>query len=191
MAIATAFYPSISYGSAPTVINFGASDVREVASLLEINEAAIRKQNISEDGTSETLFLRFEVQTRLSFQFITKATADLLRTWWRSHAALGNQSALTLDRLGTCAGQLEFDSYNTFFSLAELVDAQWQPRRTTPRGLHYAMTLTFRQGAVTIAGVPSAGVEQLDRYDDWRLFTGMGLRPPSVLVLHDAGESRF
>jgi hypothetical protein len=146
MTIATAFYPSLSYGSGPTLINFGASDVREVASLIEINEAAIRKQNVAEDGTTETLFLRFETQVRLSFQFLTKATIDAIRTWWRTHAALGQASGLTLDRLNTAAGQLEYDTYNTLFTTAELVDVQWQPRRTTPRGLQYALSLTFRQG---------------------------------------------
>ena len=146
MAIATAFYPSISYGSGPTLINFGASEPREVASMIEINEAAIRKQNVAEDGTTETLFVRFETQVRVSFQFLTKATIDAIRTWWRTHAALGLVSGLKLDRLETAAGQLEYDTYNTFFTTAELVDVQWQPRRTTPRGIHYALSLTFRQG---------------------------------------------
>src|SRR3990167_5994408 len=146
MATATAFYPSLSYGVTPTVINFGASEPREVASLIEINEAAIRKQNVAEDGTTETLFLRIETQVRLSFQFLTKATIDAIRTWWRTHAALGLASGLKLDRLETAAGQLEYDTYNTFFTTAELVDVQWQPRRTTPRGIHYALSLTFRQG---------------------------------------------
>jgi hypothetical protein len=153
MAAATAFYPSISYGTTPTLINFGASEPREVASTIEINEAAIRKQNVSEDGTTETLFLRFETQVRLSFQFLTKATLDALRTWWRGHAGLGNASVLVLDRLGTAGGQIEYDTYNAFFTLAELVDVQWQPRRTTPRGIHYALSLTFRQGTVPSAPV--------------------------------------
>jgi hypothetical protein len=153
MPIATAFYPSLSYGSGPTVINFGATEPREVVSLIEVNEAAIRKQNVAEDGTTETLFLRFETQVRLSFQFLTKATIDAIRTWWRAHAGLGQASVLKLDRLDTSAGQLEYDTYNTFFTLAELVDVQWQPRRTTPRGIHYALSLTFRQGTVPQAAV--------------------------------------
>src|SRR3972149_5092626 len=145
MAIATAFYPSISYGSGPTLINFGASEPREVASMIEINEATIRKQNVAEDGTTETLFVRFETQVRVSSQFLTMAPIDALRPWWRTHAALGLASGLKLDRLDTSAGQLEYDTYNTFFSTAELVDVQWQPRRTTPRGIHYADTHTPTQ----------------------------------------------
>src|SRR3972149_6388926 len=146
MAIATAFYPSISYGSGPTLINLGASKPREGAAIIESKEATIRKQNVAEDGTTETLFVRFETQVRVSFQFLTKATIDAIRTWWRTHAALGLASGLKLDRLDTPAGQLKYNTYNTFFSTAELVDVQWQPRRTTPRGIHYALSLTFRQG---------------------------------------------
>lgn len=174
MATATAFYPSLSYGTGPTLINFGAGEPREVASMVEINEAALRKQNVAEDGTTETLFLRIETQVRLSFQFLTKATIDAIRTWWRTHAALGNASVLTLDRLATCAGQMEYDTYNSFFTLAELVDVQWQPRRTTPRGIHYSLSLTFRQGTVSVVADVVTAAQRWPAVDQWQTGAGGG-----------------
>lgn len=97
-------------------------------------------------GYTETLFQRIEHQIELNFRHLDSATLAALWTYWTTWAALGKQAALTLDRFNTCAGQWEYDQFNTFFTKAELVKQPFRARREVNGRTLYMIVLLFRQG---------------------------------------------
>jgi hypothetical protein len=141
MPISSFFYPRISYGSGPVVIDFG-DPVNEI--FLRI--APIAGANVAEDGTREQLTQRIEYTVMLRFHLLKKTDLDPLWTWWSTHAYLGKQSALTLDRFATTGAQFEGTQFNSFFSKAELVNAPFGPDRSILQGARHRLELTFRQG---------------------------------------------
>lgn len=133
------FYPRIAYSSPVINVDF---DDPVSPSILPVS---IRADSVAEDGTRESLFRRIENQVRLA-GLINKALLDSIYTFWRDWGALGKQATLTLDRLSTCAGQFEFDSFNAFFTKAEVAELTFNLVRAAPAALVYGVTLTFRQG---------------------------------------------
>jgi hypothetical protein len=133
------FYPRIAYDS--PVINVDFDDPVSPVIL----PVSIRADAVAEDGTRESLFRRIENQVRFT-GLINKTLLDLIYTFWKNWGALGKQATLTLDRLSTCAGQFEFDSFNAFFTKAEVTDLNFQLVRAVPARIVYGVTLTFRQG---------------------------------------------
>jgi hypothetical protein len=135
------FYPRLQYGTGPTTIDF-------VKSLLDVqvSEIPIKGVNTSIGGRQETLFERMEVQVTLRINHEDVATLTALLTYWRSSGALGKQATLVLDRLGTCAGQYEYDNYNTYFTKFELLTNPFKVVRSLSSSARYAIDLTGRQG---------------------------------------------
>ena len=139
MALQKFFYSRLVY-NAITI------DFNESTSMIEITEIPIRGVNTSTAGVSETLFERVEVQVALKFHFIDIATSTALLTYWRNWGSLGKQATLTLDRLNTCAGQYEYDNYNTYFTKAELLNNPFAPKRQLLVRPLYQIVMQFRQG---------------------------------------------
>lgn len=133
------FYPSLVYNA--VTINFD-----DPVTAIEVQRKPIRGRNLSQNGTSETLFFRVETMVVLSFRFLQKPKLEEIRTYIEAWGLLGKQAVLTLDRLSTCAGQYEYDAYNAFFTKAELLNDPFAPTRSLmPRAL-YSIQLAFRQG---------------------------------------------
>lgn len=89
----TFFYPRISYGAGPTLIDFD-----DPAEVVIPSVAALAGQNVTSDGTREVLFERFETVVTVRFRHLSAAGARDLYTWFNTHAGKGLQSAVTLDR---------------------------------------------------------------------------------------------
>lgn len=141
MAFSKFFYPRISYGGTPTLIDFA-----DPVTWLQVVEPEVRLANLSAGGVVEALTVRSDYFVTLRFDFLEATTLAALRTWWRDHARLMKQSALTLDRLGTCGGQYEYDVHNATFSKAELQNNPFQPSRSILSRARYTLELVFRQG---------------------------------------------
>jgi hypothetical protein len=134
------FYPRLVY-NAITI------DCDDPVAAIEVSEIPVAGRNVSASGKQETLYLRIEQQVRLMWINLEIAKITALRTYFRDWGGQGKQAALTLDRLLTCAGQYEYDHYNTFFDKAELVDVRLIPQRSQLTKALYTLTLVFRQGA--------------------------------------------
>ena len=136
------FYPSLVWGSPAKTLDFD-----EPAALIRVARKPIRGQNISSSGSLETVFERFETTALLAWRHLpTDLLADI-ETYFVDWGAKGEQSVLTLDRFGTCAGQREYDTFNTFFTKAELMNDPWDPQRSTLSApVLYTLELLFRQG---------------------------------------------
>ena len=138
MPIQKFFYPRIAYNA----VNL---DCDDPVSVIILAPETVRGDNVSTDGTHEALWERLEHRLQLGFQHLTTAKLAELWTWWSTWAAKGQQSAITLDRLNTCAGQWEYDQFNTAFSKAVSLDRAFQPGRSVLSQARYAIALTFRQ----------------------------------------------
>ncbi len=139
MAFSKFFYPRLVY-NAITI------DFVDPVSVIAVDEIPIRGQNASIAGLTETLFERMELRVTLNFVHVNNTITAALRTYWTNWGSLGKQAALTFDRLSTCAGQYEYDQFNTAFTKAELLNSPWAPRRSMTGRALYAMQLVFRQG---------------------------------------------
>jgi hypothetical protein len=91
MPVSSYFYPRITYGA----INL---DFDEPAEVVIPRPRAMRGQQISYAGVSETLLTRMEYFVALRFNFVRATKVTEVLTWWRDHAVLGKPSALVLDR---------------------------------------------------------------------------------------------
>lgn len=140
----TFFYPRISYGDPATVIDF----VNPAHIVDPPTELSVQGQNFSLNGFMETLFIRDEVRITLLFPQLFSSEVEDLRDLWQGWSKRGRQFALTLDRNATCAGQYEFDVYNTYFSRAELLSNPFAPKRRVISDTVYLYELTVRQGAL-------------------------------------------
>lgn len=142
MPLATFFYPRITYtppGGSETIVDFA-----DPVSLIEIDEVLVVGENIAESGVRERLSVRTEYSVRLTFQHLPVGRVLDLQALFRS--MYGRQLALTLDRFATAGGQWEYDSYNTFFSKAELTDPKFAPRRSVLSRARWTLTVAMRQG---------------------------------------------
>jgi hypothetical protein len=134
------FYPRIRYSSPIVTLDFD-----DPAGMPMIDDGAERGQNVSEGGVTETLFVRGEPRLRLRFVHLKTAKLAEVYTWWTSHARLGKQSEIILDRLSTCAGQWEYDQFNTHFTRGVLLNNPFAPRRDLGMLAQYGLELLFRQ----------------------------------------------
>lgn len=150
-ALSGHFYPQLAFDSGST-INFV-----DPANLIVIDEVPVGGQNTSLNGNTETLQVRNEPRVTLTFQALDGPTTTAVRDWWRDWAMVGKQTALVLDRFGTCSGQWEFDAYNTFFTRAICLRNPFSPRRLAPKlvpslsgsRMVLVVTLAFKQDSVT------------------------------------------
>lgn len=148
MPLTKHFYVRLVYGTGPTTI-----DISEPAADIRIASTPVAGTNVAAGGKREVVFQRLDTFVALAFRKLPLADMNAIKTWLGTHALKGKQSALTLDRLATSAGQWEYDNYNTFFDKAELVGAPGQiavppvevPRTMLSRAL-YSLNLIFRQG---------------------------------------------
>lgn len=145
----TFFYPELTWTTAviprkyQTQVRF--SEGEHVATL-EIRPVAMRRDNVADSGARESLYTRVEQQVRLVFDALGVNTFTGLYDYWSTHAALGRQTELVLDRFDTCAGQWEYDQFNRSFASAELVQMEYTQRRTVLARALYTVELVFRQG---------------------------------------------
>lgn len=140
MAIATFFYPSLIWPG-------GRIDFDEVYRLVIPPEEAIGSSGIAASGLQETALDRIEVTVTLVLWPITTARLTELRTYWRQWGVYRRPAQLILDRLNTCAGQYEYDHYNTYFTRAILIDNPFAPTRqeAAVSRAKYSIGLSFRQ----------------------------------------------
>lgn len=137
----TFFYPRLVY-NAITI------DFDDPVAAIATTEVPVAGRNIAAgSGKQETLYIRMEQQVSLTWINLEIAKITALRTYFRDWGAQGKQAALTLDRLNTCAGQYEYDHYNTLFDKAELIDVRLIPQRSQVAKALYTLTLIFRQGS--------------------------------------------
>lgn len=134
------FYPRITYGSVSL-------DTTWPASVVVGSEIPVAGVNVALSGARETLHVRTETRVAIRYGRLTKAELAAFRTWYVTHAGLGKASTLVLDRFGTCTGQYEYDVYNTFFTLAELIGNPFEPQRIAAAVNEFSLSLLFRQGA--------------------------------------------
>lgn len=111
-----------------------------------ISEGAVKGENVSLNGFQETLFVRDEPRLTLGFTILSHDNLIAVRDWWKDWAKLGRQSEVILDHFGTCAGQYEYDLFNTFFNLAHCLYNPFEPKRFVPARQLFTLQLTFRQG---------------------------------------------
>lgn len=111
-----------------------------------ISELRVKGENVSLSGFQETLSVRMESRLTLGFPILSRTNLIQIRDWWREWASLGRQSAVILDYLGTCAGQYEYDLFNTFFDKAHCFYNPFEPKRFVPARQLFTMQLAFRQG---------------------------------------------
>ena len=109
-------------------------------------EMAVQGQNTSLNGFQETLFIRDEHRVHLLFRVLSTGELQALRAYWNGWGKYGRQATLTLDRSGTCAGQYEYDVFNTFFTRAECLQNPYAPTRTILGDTIYTYDVVFRQG---------------------------------------------
>lgn len=143
------FYPLIRYSAFVEPDNRKSKILFSTpVNLLELTPTSIRSDAVAWSGAEQSLFNRQEDQVRLVWSLLDKSVLDELWTFWTTHAQKGLPAELVLDRLGTCAGQWEFDEYNQFFTRAKLVQMQFAPRRGASLALtKYVVELIFRQDA--------------------------------------------
>ena len=111
-----------------------------------ISEGAVKGENVSLNGFQETLFVRDEPRLTLGFPILSRDNLVQIRDWWKDWAKLGRQSAVILDHFGTCAGQYEYDLFNTFFDKAHCLYNPFEPKRFVPARQLFTLQITFRQG---------------------------------------------
>jgi len=136
------FYPRLSYGSPATLLDFD-----DPASRVVVQRIPIRAQNVSDNGTMETLSIRSETLVTIGLAPLTRDKLAELYTYVDTWGLAGKQGALTLDRFSACAGQWEYDQFNGFFTKAELMTNPFAPARYLLSRALYAIELVFRQGA--------------------------------------------
>ncbi|OGB94027.1 MAG: hypothetical protein A2Z31_00230 [candidate division NC10 bacterium RBG_16_65_8] len=139
---AKSFYPRLSYGTGPTVLDF-----EDAAARLVVQRIPVRGQNLTDNGTLETLTIRTDTLLTIAFVPLTRDKLAELYTYVDTWGLLGKQAALTLDRLNTCGGQWEYDQFNTFFTKAELLNNPFAPTRFLMGKALYSIELVFRQGS--------------------------------------------
>lgn len=83
------YYPKIVGGA--STITFD-----DPAEIVVVPEAEVGTEKVSGNGTREKLHERFEDRVSLRFRYLQPTPVKDLRAWWRNHAGLGKQSALTL-----------------------------------------------------------------------------------------------
>lgn len=133
------FYPRIIHGGGSQL------DFTTPANPL-ISEGRVKGENVSLTGFQETLSVRLEPRLTLGFTILSRDNLAQIRAWWIDWASLGRQSAIILDRLGTCSGQYEFDLFNTAFNLAHCLYNPFEPKRFVVSRQLFTLQLTFRQG---------------------------------------------
>jgi hypothetical protein len=143
MPIATYFYPRIVYSSGPAItIDFD----DPVTAVTVTPGQAIRGENTSVAGVSETISVRDEYTVRLVFTEVPTAKVSEVYSFWTQWGRLRKQAAITLDRLATCGDQWEYDNFNTYFTKAELLTNPFMPQRARLTRARYNFELLFRQG---------------------------------------------
>jgi hypothetical protein len=140
----TFFYPRITYtppGGSQTIIDF--EDNAGAPATPIIREVPVESVSVALSGADETLSFRTEYILQLILADVPLAKVTALQTYFR--AMRGRQVALTLDRLATCAGQWEYDTYNTFFTKAVLQNPAFDPSRLGGTNRYVFPPLVFRQ----------------------------------------------
>lgn len=133
------FYPRIIFGGGSQLDFLVPADP-------VVSEGRVYADNVSLTGYQERLSVRLEPRLTLAFKILHPTNLAQVRAWWIDWASLGRQSQIILDRFGTCAGQYEFDNFNTTFTRAHCLYNPFEPRHFVPsRGL-FSMQLSFRQG---------------------------------------------
>jgi hypothetical protein len=112
--LASFFYPSIIWPG-------GRIDYDAAYRMTIPPETPVGGQDVSASGLQETLIERVEVTVSIVFQPLTAALLTATRNYWRSWGLYGRPGQLILDRNFGCAGQYEYDNYNTYFSRAILI----------------------------------------------------------------------
>lgn len=122
------FYPSITYGDpVTTTVGF-----LNPATAISVRLSAIRNTQRSLAGLQETQFIRTDYFLTLTCNAKHVDDVNLMINWFGAWGAHGQPSAIVLDRLSTCAGQIEYDRWNTFFDRAICMQADFEPKRLTP-----------------------------------------------------------
>lgn len=142
----TAYYARIATVADVVIVDFtsGLSEAPLIA------RTPVLRANIADSGMGEYLLVREEVTVRLIWEFLSKAEADSVKTFFDNYGKTRTQVKVTLARtivgVSTPAGQWEYDNYNAYFTKAELLDPSFViPRRIRMRDI-YSAVLTFRQG---------------------------------------------
>jgi hypothetical protein len=136
------FYPRLTWSTASVL------DFTMPLSALQIREIPVRGQNIALSGLMETLLFRTDYVVALVWQYMPPQQVTPLRNFVNTWGLLGKQAVLLLDRYYTCGGQHEFDTYQSTFSRAELLNNPFSPQRVIPaRGGLFTIELVFRQGS--------------------------------------------
>lgn len=134
------FYPSFEFAGGSRI------DFPDHAADIKVSGNRIRGQNLSLGGVQETLSVRMEYRLLIAYRYLPTAMMAQLWDWWQDYASLGFQTAITLDRFNTCAGQWEYDRFNTFFDKAECQNDPMEPVRAFPSRPFYTYAFVFRQG---------------------------------------------
>jgi hypothetical protein len=142
----TAFAVRFFYGASVT-LDF---DVPAMAILIPPRPVIAGNRVYS--GKTEWLYGRMESQLSLTWMKLTAPKVAEVWTWWSTWYALGKQTAIILDRLGTATGQWEYDQWNTTFTKAEpgpdLTVAAFPLTRTVLERPAWTFgPITFRQGS--------------------------------------------
>lgn len=138
--VGTAFYPRITY-------NGNVLDLMPSCSQLKLRPSTVQNSDIAGSGARQVLTERDETLVTLSWLFLTPVMVGQLMTFYTSWGKEKKQSTLVLDRFNTCAGQWEYDSYNTYFTKAELENNPLEFARVIPGGGgFFGVDLLFRQG---------------------------------------------
>jgi len=140
MALATFYYPSLIWAG-------GRIDFDEAYRVSVPPEEGIGSTGIAASGLQESAVDRIEVIVTIVLWPITTSRLTEIRTYWRQWGLFRRRAQLILDRLNTCAGQYEYDHYNTYFTKAILIDNPFKPTRqeaaiSRPK---YSIALSFRQ----------------------------------------------
>lgn len=114
MALAQFFYPSLIWPG-------GRIDFDEAYRISIPDESPVGSNNIAASGLQETVIDRVETTITIVFWPITTSRLTEIRNYFHGWAKYGRPSQLILDRLNTCVGQYEYDTFNTFFTKAILV----------------------------------------------------------------------
>ena len=133
------FYPRIIFGGGAQL------DFTTPANPL-ISEGGIKGENVSLAGFQETLSVRLEPRLTLGFTILSHDNLIAVRNWWKDWARLGRQSAIILDRFGTCGNMYEYDVFNTAFDKAHCLYNPFEPRRFAVARELWTLQLVFRQG---------------------------------------------
>lgn len=149
MAVPPGFFAvRFVYGVGPITLDFD-----QAATTVFPQITPIMGSSMVYDGHRETLFNRQEYGVTLAWQKLSTTMINGVGTWFNNWGGLGKQTAITLDRAATCAGQAEYDNFNAFFTKAELITAplslQIPPlaaSRTVIDRAIYSVALVFRQG---------------------------------------------